>query len=227
MVQNLRILIVDDEIINLQNISHYLTRQGYHVQIADNGYTAMELIDSDHFDLVITDLKREGVDGSQVMEYTKQKLPDTEVIIMTGYATVQSAVEAMAHGAYYYVPKPIKLENLKFLVEKALEKHTMQREISALKQQILSKKGVTQFIGLSPKIVKLKDDIALFSQLDCSILITGETGTGKELVARTIYELSSRSDKRFVPVNCAALNEELVLNELFGHEKDAFTGTAG
>lgn len=226
MVEKLHILVVDDEIINLQNISHYLTRQGYSVQIADNGYAAMELIDTHHFDLVVTDLKMEGVDGSQVMDYAKQKLPNTEVIIMTGYATVNSAVEAMAQGAYYYVPKPIKLQSLKTLVEKALEKHAMQREISELKQQILSKKGVTQFIGLSPKIVKLKDDIALFSQLDCSILITGETGTGKELVARTIYELSSRSNKRFVPVNCAALNEELVLNELFGHEKDAFTGAS-
>jgi DNA-binding NtrC family response regulator len=226
MVENLSILVVDDEIINLQNISHYLTRQGYSVQIADSGYAAMELIDTHHFDLVITDLKMEGVDGNQVMDYTKQKLPNTEVIIMTGYATVNSAVEAMADGAYYYVPKPIKLQDLKTLVEKALEKHAMQREISELKQQILAKKGVTQFVGLSPKIVKLKDDIALFSQLDCSILITGETGTGKELVARTIYELSSRSDKKFVPVNCAALNEELVLNELFGHEKDAFTGAS-
>jgi len=226
MEEKLSILVVDDELINLQNISHYLTRQGYSVRIAENGYAAMELIDTHHFDLVITDLKMEGVDGNQVMDYSKQKLPNTEVIIMTGYATVHSAVDAMSHGAYYYVPKPIKLQELKLLIEKALEKHMLQRQVSELKQQILAKKGVTQFVGHNHRIIKLKDDIALFSQLDCSILITGETGTGKELVARTIYELSNRSDKRFVPVNCAALNEELVLNELFGHEKDAFTGAS-
>lgn len=226
MEEKISILVVDDETINLQNISHYLTRQGYSVQLAENGYAAMELIDTHHFDLVITDLKMEGVDGSQVMEYSKQKLPNTEVIIMTGYATVNSAVDAMAHGAFYYVPKPIKLQELKILIEKALEKHMLLREVSELKQQILAKKGVTQFIGHNPKIIKLKDDIALFSQLDCNILITGETGTGKELVARTIYELSVRANKRFVPVNCAALNDELVLNELFGHEKDAYTGAS-
>jgi DNA-binding NtrC family response regulator len=226
MEEKLSILVVDDEIINLQNISHYLTRQGYSIQIAENGYVAMELIDSYHFDLVITDLKMEGVDGSQVMDYSKQKLPDIEVIIMTGYATVNSAVDAMARGAYYYLPKPIKLLELNTLIEKALEKSMLRREVSKLKQQILAKKGVTQFVGHHNKILKLKDDIALFSQLECNVLITGETGTGKELVARTIHELSSRSDRRFIPVNCAALNEELVLNELFGHEKDAYTGAS-
>ncbi len=156
MVEKLSILVVDDEIINLQNISHYLTRQGYSVQIADSGYAAMELIDTHHFDLVITDLKMEGVDGNQVMDYTKQKLPNTEVIIMTGYATVNSAVEAMAQGAYYYVPKPIKLQNLKTLVEKALEKHVMQREISELKQQILSKKGRNTIRGPQSKDRQIK-----------------------------------------------------------------------
>jgi len=226
MEENLNILLVDDEIINLENIRHYLTRQGYSLQIAENGYVAMELLDTHHFDLVITDLKMEGVDGTQVMEYSKQKMPETEVIIMTGYATVQSAVDAMVRGAYYYLPKPIKLHELKTLVEKALEKHLLRREVSELKQQILTKKGVTQFVGHNNRILKLKDDIATFSQLDCNVLIIGETGTGKELVARTIHELSSRSDKRFMPINCAALSEELVLNELFGHEKDSFTGAS-
>ncbi len=220
------ILIVDDEIINLENIRHYLTRQGYSIQIAENGYVAMELIDTHHFDLVITDLKMEGVDGAQVMEYSKKKLPDVEVIIMTGYATVNSAVDAMARGAYYYLPKPIKLHELKTLIAKALEKSLLYREISKLKQQILSKKGVTQFIGHHHKILKLKDDITLFAQLDCNVLIVGETGTGKELVARTIHELSPRANKRFMPINCAALSEDLVLNELFGHEKDAYTGAS-
>ncbi len=224
--EQIKILLVDDEIINLENIRHYLIKQGYSLQIAENGYTAIELIDNHLFDLIITDLKMEGMDGCQVMEYCKQKLPEAEVIIMTGYATVNSAVDAMARGAYYYLPKPIKLQELKTLVEKALEKKMLRREVSELKQQIMAKKGVTQFVGHHDKILKLKDDITTFSQLDCNILIIGETGTGKELVARTIHELSTRSDKRFMPINCAALSEELVLNELFGHEKDAFTGAS-
>jgi DNA-binding NtrC family response regulator len=226
MDEKLSILVVDDEIINLENIRHYLTRQGYLIQIAENGYVAMELIDTHHFDLVLTDLKMEGVDGTQVMHYCKEKLPDTEVIIMTGYATVNSAVEAMAEGAYYYLPKPIKLQELKTLITRALEKNMLRREVSELKQQILAKKGVVQFVGHNHKILKLKDDIALFAQLDCNVLIIGETGTGKELVARTIHELSPRSGKRFMPINCAALSEELALNELFGHEKDAYTGAS-
>ena len=226
MKEQIRILVVDDEIINLENIRHYLTKQGYAPKVAENGYVAIELMDAHLFDLVITDLKMEGIDGCQVMEYCKQKMPDAEVIIMTGYATVNSAVEAMARGAYYYLPKPIKLHELKALIEKALEKNMLRREVSELKQQIMAKKGVTQFVGHNEKILKLKDDITTFSQLDCNVLIIGETGTGKELVARTIYELSPRSDKRFMPINCAALSEELVLNELFGHEKDAFTGAS-
>jgi DNA-binding NtrC family response regulator len=226
MKEKIRILLVDDEIINLENLRHYLTKQGYSLQVAESGYVAIELIDNHVFDLVITDLKMEGIDGCQVMEYSKKKLPDAEVIIMTGYATVNSAVEAMARGAYYYLPKPIKLHELKVLIEKALEKNMLRREVSELKQQIMAKKGVTKFVGHNEKILKLKDDITTFSQLDCNVLIVGETGTGKELVARTIYELSLRSNKRFMPINCAALSEELVLNELFGHEKDAYTGAS-
>lgn len=226
MNENIRILVVDDEIINLENIRHYLMKQGYSLQVAENGYVAIELMDNHLFDLVITDLKMEGIDGCQVMEYSKQKMPDAEVIIMTGYATVNSAVEAMARGAYYYLPKPIKLHELKALIDKALEKNMLRREVSELKQQIMAKKGVTQFVGHNKHILKLKDDITTFSQLDCNVLIIGETGTGKELVARTVHELSSRSNKRFMPINCAALSEELVLNELFGHEKDAYTGAS-
>ncbi len=226
MEDKLSILVVDDEIINLENIRHFLTKQGYAVQIAENGHIAMEFIAAGDFDLVITDLKMEGVDGNQVLAYSKEMLPKAEVIIMTGYATVNSAVVAMARGAYYYLPKPIKLNELKTLIAKALEQNLLRREVSKLKQQILAKKGVTQFIGNTPSILKLKDDIVLFAQLDCNVLIIGETGTGKELVARTIHELSPRSAGRYIPINCAALSEDLVLNELFGHEKDAYTGAS-
>jgi DNA-binding NtrC family response regulator len=224
--QKLNILVVDDEIINLENIRHFLQRLGYGVEVAENGRVAMEYLGRQHFDLVITDLRMEEVDGTQVLAYTKQVLPEAEVIIMTGYATVQSAVDAMAQGAYYYLPKPIKLDELKTLISRALEKTLLRQEVSRLKQQILAKKGMTQFIGHNRRILKLKDDIVLFAQMDCNVLIIGETGTGKELVARTIHELSPRAERRFMPINCAALSEDLVLNELFGHEKDAYTGAS-
>jgi DNA-binding NtrC family response regulator len=218
------ILLVDDEIISLQNIGHYLRQKGYAVTVAASGSEAISLIDHKVFDLVITDLKMPDVDGVQVMKRAKEILPDIEVIIVTGYATINSAVEAMSRGAFYYMTKPIKLEELHTLIVQATEKVLLRREISILKQRVKAQQGITQFIGHNPEILKLKDAIAHFAQLNCNILITGETGTGKELVARTIYELSPRADGRFLPINCGAMNEELVLSELFGHTKDAFTG---
>lgn len=222
----INILLVDDEIINLENISHFLSHQGYILETASSGTEAINKLSHGNFDLVITDLKMSDIDGIQVMKATKEMLPDAEVIIITGYATINSAVDAMAQGAFYYLPKPIKLKELHIFVKKAMEKTLLKREISRLQRRIRAKKGVTQFVGHNPAILKLKDSIAQFAHLDCNVLITGETGTGKELVARTIYELSPRSHKRFLPINCAAMTEELMLNELFGHEKEAFTGAS-
>ena len=224
--KKIRILVVDDEIINLQNIDHVLTKEGYHVETASCGKDAVENISHNHFDLVLTDLKMPDIDGVQVMKIAKEMLPDVEVIIITGYATVNSAVEAMAEGAFYYMAKPIKLNELRALVKKALAKTLLRNEINRLKQHIMSKKGVPQFVCQNPAVLKLKDNIAQVAQLDCNILIVGETGTGKELVARTIFELSPRANRRFLPINCGALTEELMLNELFGHEKDAYTGAS-
>jgi DNA-binding NtrC family response regulator len=220
----IRILLVDDEIINLQNIGHFLKNKGYHVTTAAKGSEAILQLHQEVFDLVITDLKMGDVDGVQVMQAAKELHPEVEVIIVTGYATIDSAVEAMSKGAFYYLAKPIKLKELHALIEQVAEKTLLRREIFRLKQRIKAQRGITQFIGQNPEILKLKDSIAHFAQLDCNILITGETGTGKELVARTIYELSPRCNGRFLPINCAAMNEELMLNELFGHDKDAFTG---
>lgn len=217
------ILLVDDEVINLENVGLFLDRNGFAVTTAENGEEAIELLHRFHFDLVITDLKMKEVSGIEVMEMAKKLHPEIEVIIITGYATIDSAVTAMSQGAFYYLSKPIKLKELHALVLKATEKTQLRLEISRLKQRINAQKGTTQFIGHSPNILKLKDSIAHFSQLECNILITGETGTGKELVAKIIYELSPRANKRFLPINCGAMTETLMLNELFGHEKDAYT----
>ncbi len=221
--RNIAILLVDDEVINLHNVGHFLEQQDFQVTTAENGKEANSLLHQSHFDLVITDLKMGDIDGVQVMNTAKELHPEIEVIIVTGYATVNSAVDVMAQGAFYYLPKPIKLKELHALVLRATEKTMLRREISRLKRRIKAQQGTTQFIGQNPAILALKDSIVRFAQLDCNILITGETGTGKELVARTIYELSPRGDKRFLPINCGAMTEELMVNELFGHEKDAYT----
>ena len=222
--QDIRILVVDDESINLKNIDHALKQEGYEIETASGGGEAVEKISRHHFDLIISDLKMPEVDGVQVMEAAQNMLPDAKVIIITGFATVNSAVETMAKGAFYYLPKPFKLKELRALVKKALEPLGLKNALKRSRQRCMAQKGVVRFIGQNPAILKLKDDIAQVAQLDCNVLITGETGTGKELVARTIYELSPRVNKRFLPINCGALTEELMLNELFGHEKDAFTG---
>ncbi len=221
--EKITILLVDDEIINLENVGHFLMQKGYEVTTAASGSEALVLLGNAHYDLVITDLKLGDMDGVQVMNTAKEFHPEVEVIIVTGYATINSAVKAMAQGAFYYLPKPIKLQELEALVVKATEKTLLKRKVIHLKQRINAQQGVTQFIGQNPEILKLKDAIAHFAQLDCNILITGETGTGKELVARTVHELSPRSGKRFLPINCGAMSEDLMLNELFGHEKDAYT----
>jgi len=220
---NITILLVDDEVINLQNVGHFLEQEGFGLATAASGREALAKLSESHFDLVITDLKMGDIDGVQVMKTAKELHPEIEVIIVTGYATVNSAVEAMAQGAFYYLPKPIKLKELHVLVLRATEKTMLRREISRLKKRIKAQQGTTQFIGQNPEILKLKDSIAHFAQLDCNILITGETGTGKELVAKTIHELSPRADKRFLPINCGVMTEDLMVNELFGHEKDAYT----
>jgi DNA-binding NtrC family response regulator len=219
---SIQILLVDDEEINLQNVGHFLEHQGFLITTAADGASAISLLQKSHFDLVITDLKMGDIDGVQVMRAAKDLHPEIEVIIVTGYATVDSAVDAMAQGAYYYLPKPINLKELQKLVMRATEKTVLRRQIGRLKQRINAQQG-TQFIGKNPEILKLKDSIAHFAQLNCNILISGETGTGKELVARIIYELSPRAEKRFLPINCGAMTEDLMMNELFGHEKDAYT----
>ena len=218
MEKNNRILIVDDERINLENISHILRLEGYDITTADDGRTAVDVLEQDHFDLIITDLKMADVDGVQVMRAAKSRMPDAEVIVITGYATVNDAVEIMANGAFYFLSKPIKLNELLQLVRKALEKSSLKNEILRLRQEIEAKKGVFQFIGQAPAIVRLKDTIFQIAQLHSNVIITGETGTGKDLVARLIHEFGPRAHKRFLPISCASLNEEQIANEVFGHD---------
>jgi len=221
------ILIVEDEQIARDNLAHILAKEGYKTVCAENGAVAIRELRKKEFNLVLTDLKMQPTDGMEVLEYTKTECPGTEVIVITGFASISSAVEAMRKGAFHYLPKPYNIEEVRILVRRALEKQNLTREVAELKQQVRLHQTPPLIIGKSPKIEVLKKLISQIAPTDCNVLILGETGTGKELVAKEIHRLSSREKNRFLAVNCAAFNEELLANELFGHEKEAFTGARG
>ncbi len=222
-----RILIVEDELIARENLEHVLNKEGYDTLAVDSGVKAFAELEQQEFDLVLTDLRMQQVDGMQVLERTKELYPDTEVVVITGFATVTTAVEAMQKGAYHYLPKPYKIEEVRVLVRKALEKRWLRQEVTDLKRQVQSQKAVPFLVGMSPEIEALKQTIEQIAPTDATVLILGETGTGKELVAKAIHHLSLRAEKRFLAINCGAFSEELLANELFGHEKEAFTGARG
>lgn len=222
-----RILVVDDEQIARENLEHVLRREGYDAISVQNGAAALVELEKEEFDLILTDLRMQPVDGMQVLERARSACPDTEVIVITGYASVSTAVEAMRKGAYYYIPKPYKLDEVRILIRQALEKRALKKEVSELRQELRSRSSTSLLVGNSPEIDQLRRTIEQVAPSDSSVLILGETGTGKELVARTIHNLSTRAEKRFLAINCGAFTEELLANELFGHERDAFTGARG
>jgi DNA-binding NtrC family response regulator len=222
-----QVLVVDDEPIAVENLAYVLRKEGYEVTCAENGEGAIKALEQKTFDLVMSDLKMERVDGMQVLESAKRLQPTAEVIIITGYATVATAVEAMRRGAFFYVSKPYQIEEVRLLVRQALAKSSLVEEVRELRQQITAGVRHPPLIGSSPRIEDLKESIRQIAQADCAVVILGETGTGKELVARMIHDLSPRSANRFLAINCGAFNEELLANELFGHEKEAFTGARG
>ncbi len=219
-----RILIVDDEEITLENLEHVLKKEGYEVAAVSSGVQALKHLEASPFDLVLTDLKMKKVDGMEILEKVKQRHPDTEVIMITGYATVSSAIEAMKKGAFHYVAKPFKLDEIRLVVARAIKKKRLQDENRELKHQLTIQGNAPLIIGKSKNILEIKRFIQQIAPSDCNVIITGESGTGKELVAQSIHHYSLRATKRFVAVNCGAFTEELVANELFGHEKEAFTG---
>ncbi|MEK7821509.1 MAG: sigma-54 dependent transcriptional regulator [Planctomycetota bacterium] len=219
-----KILIVEDDEYVLGSVHMLLSKDGYAVSTATNGELALSTCQKEQFDLAIIDLKMPGMDGIQVLKGLKKLSPDTMVIMMTAFGSIQNAVEAMRSGASDYITKPISAEEIKLAVQKVLEKQKLIREIKALRQELEQRYSLNRIIGKSPKMQEVYDLILTVSQADATVLITGETGTGKELVARTIHMHSNRKGKPFVAVNCSALPESLLESELFGYEKGAFTG---
>jgi DNA-binding NtrC family response regulator len=220
------ILVVEDEDVARKNLEHILKKEGYGVISVNNGVKALDLLKERPFDLVLTDLKMERVDGLEVLRVSRQLQPHTEVVMITGYATVNSAVEAMQEGAYHYVAKPYKIDQVRKIVKEALLKRRLQLENLELKETLKKVQKVPYIVGKSKAMQRVLDTIQQISTSEINVLILGESGSGKELVAKAIHHLSPRAEKKFVAFNCGSFTEELMANELFGHEKGAYTGAA-
>lgn len=219
----IKILVIDDEKITLKNLEHVLKKEGYDVTATDSGVEALNFIEKQEFDIVLTDIKMEKVDGFEILKRCKSLYPDTEVIMITGYATVENAVAAMKQGAFYYIAKPFKLDIIRKIILEASEKIKLKREVKQLRQQLDFHEKVN-IITQNVKMMKLLEIARQIAPTDCNVLITGESGTGKELFAKYIHLNSLRKTGPFLAINCGAFTEELLSNELFGHEKGAFTG---
>jgi two-component system response regulator HydG len=223
----IRVLIVDDDEPHAEAVAEILGRAGCECTIANSGRRGASLIDSENFDVVVTDLKMEDVDGLEILRKTKDELPEAEVILLTGHGTLQSALAAGQHGAQTYLTKPIDIQELRRAVEKAGEKVRLIRRNAELNRRLDEKFGFEGVVGNSPQMHKIIETLKLVAPTDSTVLITGENGTGKELVARALHQNSSRKSKRFVAVNISAIPESILESELFGHEPGAFTGAAG
>ncbi len=220
------ILVVDDEDLARRNLEHVLSREGYDVVSVNSGGAALDLLQERSFDLVLTDLRMEKVDGMAVLKKSRELQPYTEVIMITGYATVDTAVRSMKEGAYHYVAKPYKIDEVRAVVREALIKRRLRLENLELKESLKRVQPIPLIVGKSEAVQPVLETIRQISPLDVNVMILGESGTGKELVAKAIHHLSPRSTKRFVAFNCGSFTEELMASELFGHERGAFTGAA-
>jgi two-component system response regulator HydG len=220
---SIRVLIVDNDAAHAQAVAESLERTGYQCAVATSGTQGAQMVETDTFDIVITDLKMNDVDGLEILSRTKQFLPDAEVILVTGHGTVPSAVSAMQQGAFNYLLKPLDLNQLRTVTDKASESLRLRRTNVELNRRLDERFGFEGVIGSSPQMHSVIDRLQRIAPTDASVLIQGETGTGKELVAQAIHQNSPRKNKPFVALNCAALSENILESELFGHVKGAFT----
>lgn len=222
-----RVLVVDDELSMREFLSILLEREGYEVNVAGSAEEALCILESALFDLVLSDVNMPGLSGIELLARIKEKSPETAVLMLTAFSAAEQAVEAMKLGAYDYICKPFKNEEIKQLIKNALEKQGLKRENILLKRVASERDSFCGIIGKSPKMLELFDMIQKVAASQSSVLILGESGTGKELAARAIHTCSPRRTKSFVAVNCGAIPENLIESELFGHKKGAFTGAVG
>jgi len=225
MTNDIRILIVDDEESMRDFLRLMLTREGYSVSTAEDGIDALEKIRENIFDLIVTDIQLgTEISGVDVLKEVKQITPETIVLMITAFATLETAVEAFREGAYDYLMKPFDVNEIKIKIKKALEKRELELEVIRLRREVQEKYRYKNIIGKDEKMLRIYDLIEKVAQTDTAVLITGESGTGKDLVARAIHYSSNRKDEPLVSINCPAIPETLLESELFGHMKGSFTG---
>ncbi|NUO08161.1 MAG: sigma-54-dependent Fis family transcriptional regulator [Candidatus Brocadia sp.] len=224
MADHTVILVIDDKEDHATATAEALQKVGYQCLVATSGREGLKIIETGEVDIVITDLIMHDIDGLQILKTTKERLPEAEVVLITGYGTVETAVDAMQKGAATYLLKPININHLRAEVSKLVEKQGLVRNNKELHKQLDEKFGLSGIIGNSPKMQKVLNVVKQISGTTATILITGESGTGKELIAKTIHNNSPRKNYPMVVLNSAAIPENLLESELFGHEKGAFTG---
>ncbi|MHB8069586.1 MAG: sigma-54-dependent transcriptional regulator [Desulfobaccales bacterium] len=221
--KKINVLVVDDELSIRESLSGWLEQDGYEVETAADGAAALSLVQEKHYDIMLLDVKMPQMDGITLLEKIKENDPDTAVVMMTAHGAIQDAVGAMKLGAFDYLLKPFDLDELSLTMEKLVQMQTLAMENLILKDRVATIARSENLVGQSPPMLKLFETVTDVAQSDATVLITGETGTGKELVARAIHANSSRCFSPFIAVNCGAFTEHLLESELFGHEKGAFT----
>lgn len=219
-----RLLIIDDERMARANLARALERGGHESAQAGSGEEGLKLLAEQDIDVVITDIAMAGMNGMEVLKAVRSSKPDVEVIMVTGYPMIESAVEAMRLGAFHYLAKPYSLEEARILVARALEKRRLRQQVVQMRAQLEASGSVPELVGASPAMCGLRQALMRLAPTDVAVLLQGETGTGKELAARTMHAQSQRARRRFLAINCGALSPELLESELFGHEQGAFSG---
>src|ERR1700735_4492151 len=220
----LRILFADDEAHLRELMQMELPRMGHEVTVCPDGTAAVRALEKGTYDAALLDLRMPGLTGIEVLGQIRQVSPETQVIILTGHATVDTAVQALRLGAFDYLTKPCKWAELEMILNRVAERRDMANKTTALETRLKAAEGMPLLIGDTAAMQQVRRLIDTIAPTDASVMILGETGTGKELVARSLHEKSRRADRAFIPVNCGALPENLVESELFGHRKGAFTG---
>lgn len=218
------IMIVDDEKNTREGLKWVLESTGAEITLAENGEQALVRLGSQPVDVVLSDLKMPRMDGMELLEHVKEEFPETDFVILTGHGTVETAVQAMKRGAFDYLIKPVNIEELQLLVERIFEQKALKQENERLRREVDDRYGFESIIGRSPQMEQVFEKVRQVAPTKASVLIQGETGTGKELIAKAIHFNSPRRRKPFIAVNCGALSQTLLESELFGHEKGAFTG---